>query len=304
LVIAHRVFRGALSIVPALVVSGCGLARAPVLDPHGPIALTERDLLFTASGLMLIVVVPVFVLTFLFVRRYRSSNTRSRYLPEWSYSARLDATVWLVPAIIVTLIGCLVWIYTHKLDAYRQSAGAIAPLEVEVVAEDWKWLFIYPGQNIAAANELVFPSDRPLRLELTSDTVMNSFYIPGLAGQIYAMAGMRTELNLRADGPADFVGRNMQYSGLGFAGQHFAARAASSQQFDEWVAKAKRSPNTLDTTSAMVLSKSSGKVAVSYFSSVEPHLFADIIEKYSEPSMTMRHGHELPAGASIPSGAQ
>jgi cytochrome o ubiquinol oxidase subunit 2 len=279
-----------LAVVQALLLSGCGLAHAPVLNPHGIIALTERNLLFTAACLMLIVIVPVFVLTFWFAWHYRASNPNTRYLPEWSYSASLDIVIWLVPALIVGSIGYLVWIYTHQLDPYKPIVAVMAPLEVDVVAEDWKWLFIYPEQNIATVNELVFPSDRPLRLELTSDTVMNSFYVPGLGGQIFAMAGMRTQLNLQAEGPAEFVGRNTQYTGTGFPEQSFSVRATTPSQFDAWVAMAKRSPDALDPVTFAVLEQPSSDVPTYYYSSVEPDLFTRIIEKYAGPMAMHDHG--------------
>ena len=275
------VFRRAIALFPALAMSGCGLvAHAPVLDPKGPVALAQRELLFTATGLMLLVIIPVFVLTFWFAWRYRASNSQARYMPEWSYAAPIDAVIWLVPALIVATLGCLVWTYTHRLDPYRPVASDVAPLEVDVVAQDWKWLFLYPEQRIATVNELVFPSGRPLRLHLTSDTVMNSFYIPGLGGQIYAMAGMRTELNLIADAPASFVGRNTQYSGSGFADQHFAVHAVAAGEFDAWVAEVKRSSKTLDVAAYAGLSKPSSNVPVTRYSSFEAGLFARIIEKY------------------------
>ena len=199
--LAHRSRRTAIALGVALLASGCDLRHAPILDPKGPIALAERDLLFTAVVLMLIVIIPVFVMTFLFAWRYRSSNGKARYTPDWSYSARIDAVIWLVPALIVIALGVLVWSNTHKLDPYRPIDSAVPPLEVEVVAQDWKWLFIYPEQEIAVVNQLVFPSQRPLSLKITSDTVMNSFFIPALGGQIYAMAGMQTRLQLLADAP-------------------------------------------------------------------------------------------------------
>ena len=153
--------------------------------------------MLTAAGLMLLVIIPVYVMAFWFAWRYRASNGKARYLPDWGYSARIDFLIWLVPALIVIAVGSLVWIWSHRLDPYRPLAGGQA-LEVQVVAQDWKWLFIYPEQNIATVNELVFPSGRPFSLVITSDTVMNSFYVPPLGGQIYAMAGMETRLNLRA----------------------------------------------------------------------------------------------------------
>jgi cytochrome o ubiquinol oxidase subunit 2 len=264
-----------------LLSSGCGLSDAPLLDPKGPIALAERDLLFTAVALMLIVIIPVFVLTFWFTWRYRASNSKARYDPDWSYSARIDAVIWLIPALIVVALGVLVWTNTHKLDPFKPLASAVPPLEVEVVAQDWKWLFIYPAQEIAVVNQLVFPSQTPLSLKITSDTVMNSFFIPALGGQIFAMAGMETRLNLLADAPGRFVGQNTQYSGSGFSDQHFEAIAASQEDFDAWVAKVKQSPDRLDAATYRALALPSSKHPVTYYSAVERNLFHKIIARYS-----------------------
>jgi cytochrome o ubiquinol oxidase subunit 2 len=291
---ADRSLRTAIALGAALLVSGCGLAHAPVIDPKGPIALAERDLLLTAFVLMLIVVVPVFVMAFFFAWRYRSSNGSARYAPDWSYSARIDAVIWLVPALIVVALGVLLWGKTHKLDPYKAIDPAVRPLEVEVVAQDWKWLFIYPEQGIAVVNQLVFPSGMPLSLKITSDTVMNSFAIPALGSQIYAMAGMRTRLHLLADAPGQFMGRNTQYSGAGFSDQHFEAIAASTEDFGAWVAKVKQSPNRLDAAAYRALAAPSRGHAVTYYSAVAPDLFDSIIAKYA-------HGH---APARRPAAAQ
>ena len=264
-----------------LLSSGCGLSDAPLLDPKGPIALAERDLLFTAVALMLIVIIPVFVLAFWFTWRYRASNSKARYDPDWSYSARIDAVIWLIPTLIVVALGVLVWTNTHKLDPFKPLASAVPPLEVEVVAQDWKWLFIYPAQEIAVVNQLVFPSQTPLSLKITSDTVMNSFFIPALGGQIFAMAGMETRLNLLADAPGRFVGQNTQYSGSGFSDQHFEAIAASQEDFDAWVAKVKQSPDRLDAATYRALALPSSKHPVTYYSAVERNLFHKIIARYS-----------------------
>jgi len=266
-----------------LLTAGCGLADAPVLDPKGPVALAERDLLFTAIAFMLVVVIPVFVLTFWFAWRYRGSAKTARYDPDWSYSARIDAVVWLVPALIVVALGVLLWINTHRLDPYKQLSSTGPRLEVEVVAQDWKWLFIYPDQRIATVNQLVFPSRTPLSLRLTSDTVMNSFFIPALGGQIYAMAGMVTQLHLLADSPGQFTGRNTQYSGAGFSDQQFEAIALSQEDFDVWVAEVKQSPEQLDAATYRALAAPSRKHPVTHYSTVEANLFGKVIAKY-------RHG--------------
>jgi cytochrome o ubiquinol oxidase subunit 2 len=277
--------RNALVLVPALCLGGCALLQAPVLDPHGPIARTERDLMVAATALMLTVVIPVFVLTAGFAWRYRASNTRATYRPEWSYSLTIETIVWTVPALIVCCIAYLVWIYTHRLDPYRPIGASAAAIEVDVISEDWKWLFVYPAQNIAAVNELVFPADRPLHLKLTSDSAMSAFYVPGLGGQIFAMAGMTTTLNLRADGPGTFIGRNMQYTGDGFSDQTFAARAVTPSEFDAWVAAARQSPDVLDAEHFKTLERPGRDAAPHYYASVAPDLFANAVAKYVPPAM-------------------
>jgi cytochrome o ubiquinol oxidase subunit 2 len=285
LALAHRAQRAAIALGAAALTSGCDFRNAPVLDPKGPIALAERDLLFTALALMLIVVIPVFVMAFLFAWRYRASNTSARYTPDWAYSGRIDAVIWLVPALIVASLGALLWRSTHRLDPYRAIDPVIAPLEVQVVAQDWKWLFIYPAQGIASVNQLVFPSAAPLSLKITSDTVMNSFYVPALGGQIYAMAGMETRLNLKADATGRFAGRNAQYSGAGFSDQHFQVVAASAADFEAWLAKVRQAPEKLDGATYRALAMPTRGHPVTYYSAVEPNLFGAIIAKYA-------HGHD------------
>jgi len=251
----------------------------PVLDPKGPIALAERDLLFTAAALMLIVIIPVYLMAFWFAWHYRAANKQASYKPDWDYSLRIDALVWAVPALIVIGVGSLVWIWTHRLDPYKTLSGGEA-LQVQVVAQDWKFLFIYPDQNVAAVNELVFPSDRPVSLALTSDTVMNSFYVPALAGQIYVMAGMETRLNMSAHEPGQFTGRNTQYSGSGFSDQNFKVRAVTPAEFEAWVANARQAPLSLDDAAYRALAEPSRKVPIGYYSAVTPDLFASIIARY------------------------
>jgi cytochrome o ubiquinol oxidase subunit 2 len=267
------------AVVLALCLGGCALPEAPILDPKGPIALAERDILFRAFAIMMIVVIPVFAMTFWFAWRYRATNTAARYEPNWM-STTVDAINWIVPALIVLSLGVQVWTYTHRLDPYRPLEAAAKPTEVHVVAQDWKWLFLYPEQGIASVNELAFPAGVPLSLRITSDTVMNSFFIPALGGQIYAMAGMQTQLNLRADTPGRFIGRNTQYSGRGFSDQHFAAIAMTSLDFEAWVARAKQSPMQLDAAAYAALAKPSAKHPVTLYSTFEPGLFERIIRRY------------------------
>ncbi|MBX9943536.1 MAG: ubiquinol oxidase subunit II [Reyranella sp.] len=289
--LVYRLLRGAAPAGAALFAGGCDLRHSAVLDPKGPIALAQRDLLFDAFFVMLVVVVPVIVLTLWFAWRYRAGNTAATYAPKWSKSPRLEAFVWLVPSLIVVAVAVLVWRSTHKLDPYRPIASAQPPLEVQVVAQDWKWLFIYPEQGVATVNQLAFPSGRPLSLRITSDTVMNAFYVPQLAGQIYAMAGMQTRLQLLADAPGSFVGRNSMYSGDGFSDQFFEVVALAPADFDAWVVKVRQAPARLDAKSYPALAAKSQRHPVTFYSAVEPGLYDSIIAKYAHS------GHAQPAAA-------
>ncbi len=278
--LVYRLLRGAAPAGAALFAGGCDLRHSAVLDPKGPIALAQRDLLFDAFFVMLVVVVPVIVLTLWFAWRYRAGNTAATYAPKWSKSPRLEAFVWLVPSLIVVAVAVLVWRSTHKLDPYRPIASAQPPLEVQVVAQDWKWLFIYPEQGVATVNQLAFPSGRPLSLRITSDTVMNAFYVPQLAGQIYAMAGMQTKLHLIANQAGSYDGMSANYSGAGFTGMKFKALAMDSQaEFDNWV-KQVRAGKPLDAANYASLLKRSENHPVQYFSSVAPGLFYGVLNKY------------------------
>jgi len=284
--------RIALLVGLALLAGGCD--RLVVLNPKGPIASAERGLMIDAFTVMMIVVVPVIVMALLFAVRYRSGHKRP-YDPDWDYSPKIDAIVWLIPALIVIAVAVLVWRSTHKLDPYRPIASSQAPLEVQVVAQDWKWLFIYPEQGVASVNQLAIPVGRPVSLRITSDTVMNSFYVPALAGQIYAMAGMQTRLQLLASVPGTFVGRNSQYSGGGFSDQFFEVVATSPADFDAWVAKARQAAGKLDAPAYARLAERSRLNPVTLYSGVEPRLFEAIIEKYAGPHGHGAHGATAPA---------
>lgn len=265
----------------ALLAGACDLRHAAVLDPKGPIALAERNLLLDAFYVMLVVIVPIIVLTIWFAWKYRASNTEAEYAPSWSNSVRIDAFVWLVPTAIVIAVALLLWRDTHRLDPYRPIASKEPTIEVQVVAQDWKWLFIYPDLGIAVVNQLAFPAGRPVSLRITSDTVMNSFYVPQLAGQIYAMAGMQTRLQMLADQPGKFVGRNSQYSGGGFSQQHFEVVAMTPADFDAWVARARGGNSRLDAQTYPALAAKSRAHPITFYSAVEPGLYESIIMKYS-----------------------
>ncbi|TYC65410.1 ubiquinol oxidase subunit II [Stappia sp. BW2] len=271
---------GLICSLPML--QGCALSDAPVLFPKGPVALAERDLLFTAFGIMMIVAIPAILLTFLFAWRYRKrTRNTADYAPDWDGSWGIEAVVWLVPAAIVVVIGTIVWDATHELDPYKPLASDKPAFKVQAVALDWKWLFLYPELGTASVNELAFPADRPLTIEITSDTVMNSLMIPALGGQIYAMAGMRSEMNLLADGPGTFTGRNTMYSGDGFSDQHFKAYAMNEADFATWKEKVAGAADVLDAKAYVDLHKKSVADPVRYYSSFETDLFSIILRKYA-----------------------
>ena len=268
-------------LLAALLCGGCSVIDGPVLDPKGPIALTERDLLFKAVAIMMTVIIPVFLMAAFFTRHFRGTNRKARYTPNFDFYWPAEIIVWGVPAVIVAWLGVHLWANTYKLDPYSEIDPSVKPLEVQAIAQDWKWLFVYPEHDIAVVNELAMPVGTPVSITITSDTVMNSLVIPALGGQIYAMAGMQTRLNLLADEAGTFWGRNVQYSGTGFANQQFQTHAQSKEDFDAWLEKAKQSGKALDAATYELLAKPSEKVPVTYYSGVEPNLFDNIIAKYA-----------------------
>ena len=275
--VKHRKLSWALLSCAVIFLGGCkGVA---LLDPAGPVGAEQKTLILTAFGLMLLVVIPVIFMALYFAWRYRASNKKADYAPNWAHSTRIEVVVWVVPAIIVTVLGILVWNSSHKLDPYRPLDSEVKPVVVEAVSLEWKWVFIYPEHNVATVNELVFPANTPLSLKITSHNIMNSFSIPQLGSQIYAMPGMRTQLHLLADAPGTFQGISAQFSGEGFSDMKFKAIATSQQDFDSWVNKAKKSPGALDIKKYRELSAPSVKHPVEYFSSVRQHLFECILHK-------------------------
>jgi len=226
--------RLALVALACVGLSGCDWV---LLDSKGMVGLAQRDLILICIGLMLIVVIPAIVLTFVFAWRYRAGNTKAKYMPDWSHSTKVEIVVWGVPLIIIAVLAVIVWKSTHELDPYKPLDVAGEPLHVDVIATDWKWVFVYPDLGIATVNQLNFPANRPLAFNITSNSTMNTFFIPQLGGQIYAMAGMRTQLHLIANEPGQFRGMSGNYSGHGFSNMKFIATASSNEDFERWVAE-------------------------------------------------------------------
>jgi cytochrome o ubiquinol oxidase subunit 2 len=258
-----------------------GCSNLDVLDPKGSVGMAERSLIAVSTWAMLIVVIPVIALTLIFAWRYRASNKSAEYRPKWAHSTGIEIAVWLIPSLIILFLAVLTWKSTHELDPYRPLESQVKPINVEVVALDWKWLFIYPDLGIATVNQLEFPVGTPVNFNITSDSVMNSFFIPQLGGQIYAMAGMQTRLHLIADEAGDYAGESANFSGKGFSDMKFRAIASSPEEFNAWVAKVRASQDNLDMNRYNVVSQPGEKAPVTYFSSVDPKLFHNIIARYN-----------------------
>ena len=276
---------GAMTPFVAALLSGCTM---PLLDPKGQIGVDEMNLIVTSTLLMLIVVIPVIVLTLYFAWKYRASNTEATYTPNWSYSHRIEAVVWGIPCAIILALGIITWKTTHELDPFRPLDSKVKPMTIEVVALDWKWLFIYPDQHIATINEIAFPTDVPVNFKITSDSVMNAFFIPALGTQIYAMAGMQTQVNLIANHPGVYDGLSANFSGAGFPDMKFTAHAGTQAEFDAWVAKVKASSGKLGLDNYNEVAKPSEKDPVKYFSNVDPVLYAAVLDKYMDKSSGLK----------------
>jgi cytochrome o ubiquinol oxidase subunit 2 len=263
-----------------------------VLDPAGEVAAKHKLILFDSLAIMLAIVVPTILATLAFAWWYRAGNTRAARRPDFAYSGRLELLVWSVPALVIIFLGGIAWIGSHELDPYRPLAGA-RPIRVEVVSLDWKWLFIYPDEGVASVNRLVVPVGRPIAFRLTSATVMNSFFVPRLGSQIYAMAGMTTALHLKADEPGRYRGLSANYSGKGFPGMTFTVDAVPDAGFGKWVAAAKRSGPILDRAGYVALLRPSERVAPFTYRAVAPGAFEAIVrDSGTQSARTARDGRQ------------
>jgi cytochrome o ubiquinol oxidase subunit II len=261
-------------LIGAAALGGCAEG---VLDPKGPIALAEREILFNATGIMLAIVVPVMLATLGVAFWFRASNQRARYQPNFRYSGRIELLVWSIPLMTVLLVGTVAWISSYDLDPPKPIASSVKPVRIQVVSLDWKWLFIYPEQGVASVNQLTIPVGTPVSFELTSSGVMNSFFVPQLGGQIYTMAGMVTHLNLQATYPGTYRGMSANFSGDGFADMHFNVDATSPEDFARWVESTRSAGPALDKQTYADLVKPSKAVAPFTYQSISPGLFAGIL---------------------------
>ncbi|MET1754137.1 ubiquinol oxidase subunit II [Novosphingobium sp. RD2P27] len=306
-----------LATLPLLgLLAACNQA---VLDPAGDVARQQRDIIYISTGLMLVIIVPVMILIVVFAWRYRKGKGGT-YDPEFDHSTTLELVIWSAPLLIIIMLGALTWSSTHLLDPFRPldrvgvgqeaTAPAEAPLRVQVVALDWKWLFIYPEQGIATVNELVLPVNREVRFDITSSNMMNTFYAPTMAGMIYAMPGMQSTLHAVLDRPVVSEGFSANYSGAGFSDMRFRLHGVADARFQQWVRQVKQSGRVLDTSSYQRLAQPSERVPAMHFAGVNGDLFQRVVERCVEPgkpcmSELMRHGQSgghtmTPRGETLP----
>ncbi len=271
--------RLAILLAGCLLVSGCD--EFMLFDPKGPVAEQQQWLIIVSFAIMLIVVIPVLIMSVWFPYKYRSGNTKEEYLPNWEHSNKIELVVWTVPILIITALGILTYITSHSLDPRKPIESDQPTMVVQVVAMDWKWLFIYPEYGIATVNEMAMVVDQPVEFLITSDATMNSFFIPNLGSMIYAMSGMENRLHLMASEAGTYKGMSTNYSGFGFSGMKFNAIASDKMQFDAWVTKVKDSPKVLTDDVFKALQVKSRDVKPLYFNNPNPLLFSDIIEHYT-----------------------
>ena len=276
----------------SLVIFLGGCKQMIVLDPKGPIGIEQAFLIKVAFLLMLIVVLPVFVMVVWFSIRYRASNKKATYKPKWAHSNGIEAVVWGVPIIIIVILGYLTWVSTHKLNPYKPLESENKPIKIEVISTDSNWFFVYPEYDIASMNHLVFPVNTPLNFQLTSGSVMTSFFIPALGSQMYVMNGMKTKLHLMANETGTFRGQNMEYSGHAYAEMHFKAVSVTQKDFETWLKKAKESADTLSLNKFNKINLMlNSNHPETIFSSAEPDLFHKIMMKNMH-WMSMPEHHE------------
>jgi len=267
-------------LIGAAALGGC---TEGVLDPKGPIAVAERQILLNSLGIMLAIVIPVIIAILGVVFWFRASNEQARYRPNFAYSGRLEMLVWSIPAMTVFLVGGVAWVSSHDVSPRKPIASTVKPLRVQVASLDWKWLFIYPDEGVASVNYLAIPAGTPVSFELTSSGVMNSFFVPQLGGQIYTMAGMATRLHLQADHPGKYRGLSANFSGDGFADMRFNVDAVSGEYFARWVDATRSAGPLLDAQTYADLANPTKAVAPFTYRAVAPDLFNGILSAAMQP---------------------
>lgn len=266
----------ALGGLALLLLGGCDYA---LFAPKGYVGEQIRNYILINAGLMLLVVIPTMILTVWVVLKFRKGK-QAEYEPEWEHSNKIELWAWGVPIAIVGVLAVITYFTSHSLDPRKPIESDKETMTIQVVSMDWKWLFIYPEQGVATINEIAVPVDTPVQFLITSNSTINSFFIPRLGGQLYAMAGMENRLNLIANEAGVYEGISANYSGFGFSGMRFDVKAVSDAGFKEWVTQVKSSPKVLDKPTLKKLEERSRDNPVEYYGTINPLQFKEIIEKF------------------------
>ena len=282
----------AFAAVALLFLAACNRG---VLDPVGPVAAQEKQLLINSTAIMLAIIVPTMIATLAFAWWFRRGNSRATYLPDWEYSGAVEMVVWGIPILTIMLLGGIAWIGSHNLEPSKALPSDKPALNVEVVSLDWKWLFIYPDQGIATVNQLVIPAGTPVTYRPTSATVWNTFWVPQMGSMIYTMPRMTTRLNLQADRQGSFNGLSGHFSGDGFPGMQFQVRSLAPDQFAAWAQGARGQGAVLDGRGYAELSKPSSYVKPITYGAVAPGLFEAIVANRAPPNPVPAPQHNQPA---------
>ena len=291
-----------LAGLAATALAGC---TRSVLDPAGPVGAGDATIMIDATVIMLAIVIPTIGLAFWMAWRYRASNTKAEYRPNWSYSGRIEAVAWSIPILTIMFLGGVIWIGSYQLEPSRPLSAKTPPLEVQVVSLDWKWLFIYPQQGIATVNQLVIPAGRPVHFSITSASVFNVFFVPRLGSMIYAMPGMTAQLNLQADRPmTELAGESAQFSGDGFSDMRFQVQAVTPDQFTAWSQAAKGTGAVLDQAAYTTLARQSQNVAPFGYRGVDPALFQAIATQKLAPAPGPEPENPNHAGREVSTGGR
>jgi len=289
-----------LGVTALASLSGC----AGVLDPAGPVGAQDASILIDATLIMMVVAVPTILLAFYMAWRYRASNTKAEYLPQWSFSGRIEAITWAIPILVIMFLGGVIWIGSHELDPFKPLKSKVPAEEVQVVSLDWKWLFIYPREGIATVNQLVVPAGTPVHFSITSDSVFNVFFIPRLGSMIYAMPGMISQLYLQADHPTVLDGQSSQFSGDGFSDMRFRVDSVPPAQFAAWAAGAHGAGPMLDRNAFAALARQSQNVKLFTYGAIDPGLFQAIASETIPPGPGPQPGNPAHAGREVSTGGR
>jgi cytochrome o ubiquinol oxidase subunit 2 len=276
---SRRACRATVVACAGLGLTSCG----GVLDPIGPVGQGDAKILIDATAIMLAIVIPTILLAFWMAWHYRASNAKAEYLPYWSFSGRIEAVVWSIPILTIMFLGGLIWIGSYRLDPFRPLDSKMPTLEVQVVALDWKWLFIYPEQGIATVNQLVMPAGTPVHFSITSANVFNVFFVPRLGSMIYAMPGMVSQLHLQADIPAQILGGSAQFSGDGFSDMQFPVKSLPPADFATWVAQVRGAGQVLDRAAYAGLLEQTQRAPAATYGAIDPHLFDAVVTQKIPP---------------------